>query len=154
MIITDRMKSDLIWWIDNLPNQKRLICHDNPSLIITTDASLSGWGAVCEDQRIGGRWNEQESCHHINYLELLAVSHSLKVFCKLSENIHVQIKSDSTSAVAFIVKMGTIKSDLCNDLAKYTVIFLQICFYESRDSLDQNSLHPKLEVLHPIWGPL
>ena len=119
MIITDRMKSDLIWWIDNLPNQKRLICHDNPSLIITTDASLSGWGAVCEDQRIGGRWNEQESCHHINYLELLAVSHSLKVFCKLSENIHVQIKSDSTSAVAFIVKMGTIKSDLCNDLAKY-----------------------------------
>ena len=36
----------------------------------------------------------------------------------------------------------------------FTVIFLQICFYESRDSLGQNSLHPKLEVLHPIWGPL
>ena len=35
-----------------------------------------------------------------------------------------------------------------------TVIFLQIRFYESRDSLGQNSLHPKLEVLHPIWGPL
>ena len=119
MIIIDRMKSDLKWWIDNLPNQKRLICHDNSSMIITTDASLSGWGAVCKDQRIGGRWNEQESCHDINYLELLAVSHSLKVFCKLSENINVQIKSDSTSAVAFIVKMGTIKSDLCNDLAKY-----------------------------------
>ena len=34
------------------------------------------------------------------------------------------------------------------------VIFLQICFYESRDSLGQNSLHPKLKVLHPIWGPL
>ena len=31
------------------------------------------------------------------------------------------------------------------------VIFLQICFYESRDSLGQNSLHPKLEVVHPIW---
>ena len=33
------------------------------------------------------------------------------------------------------------------------MIFLQICFYESRDSLGQNSLHPKLEVLHPMWGP-
>ena len=35
-----------------------------------------------------------------------------------------------------------------------SVIFLQICFYESRDSLGQIFLHPKLEVLHPIWGPL
>ena len=33
MIITDRMKSDLIWWIDNLPNQKRLICHDKVSKV-------------------------------------------------------------------------------------------------------------------------
>ena len=34
------------------------------------------------------------------------------------------------------------------------VIFLQICFYESWDSLGQNSLHPKLDVLHPIYmGP-
>ena len=35
----------------------------------------------------------------------------------------------------------------------WSVIFLQICFYESRDSLGQNSLHPKLEVLHPYMGP-
>ena len=40
MIIIDRMKSDLKWWIDNLPNQKRLIWHDNPSMIITTEAGV------------------------------------------------------------------------------------------------------------------
>ena len=32
-----------------------------------------------------------------------------------------------------------------------SVIFLQICFYESRDSLGQNSLHPKLWIINFVY---
>ena len=47
MPISREMKTDLEWWIDNLHSQKRDITHGNPGLIISTDASLEGWGAVC-----------------------------------------------------------------------------------------------------------
>ena len=39
MIITPAMKQELSWWIKNLHNQQRNICHGNPDVIITTDAS-------------------------------------------------------------------------------------------------------------------
>ena len=36
-------------------NQKNT--HGNPELILTTDASNLGWGAVCGDISTGGFWN-------------------------------------------------------------------------------------------------
>ena len=83
-----------------------------------TDASTIGWGAICKSSKIGGHWNGQESINHINYLELLAVSHALKAFCKFNEDLHVQIKSDNSCTVAYINNMGGIKSEKCNELAK------------------------------------
>ena len=118
MYISDEMKSELKWWIDNLATQKRHICHGNANLIITSDASSHGWGAICAEKRVGGRWNDQESQSHINFLELLAVSHALKIFCKSSENIHVQIKSDNSYTVSYLNRMGGVRSEQCNELAK------------------------------------
>ena len=107
MHISEGMKLELKWWVDNLAEQKRVIDHGNPDMIVTTDASNSGWGAICKESRIGGRWNELESTNHINYLELIAVSHGLKSFCKFSKNLHVQIKSDNTSCISNISNMGS-----------------------------------------------
>ena len=70
MQIKDSIRTELKWWIDNLSVQKRNICHGNPNLVITTDASIVGWGAVCDDLKIGGRWTEQESANHISYMRL------------------------------------------------------------------------------------
>ena len=53
--------------------------------------------------------------------------------------------------IQLITSLGLIINQEKSDLIQ--MIFLQICFYESRDSLGQNSLHPKLEVVHPIWVP-
>lgn len=44
MSVTHAMQKDLRWWIDHLQSQERKIAHGNPSQVITTDASLSGWG--------------------------------------------------------------------------------------------------------------
>ena len=42
MFITAKMREDLLWWINNLPSQKRDICHGNARKIITCDASELG----------------------------------------------------------------------------------------------------------------
>ena len=44
-----------------------------PDLVIETDASLSGWGATCQELRTRGLWSVEEQKMHINALELLAV---------------------------------------------------------------------------------
>ena len=66
MSVTGLMKLDLRWWIENVENQVRNISHGNADLILVTDASLSGWGAHCKNQKIGGCWTEHEADHHIN----------------------------------------------------------------------------------------
>lgn len=116
MFITDEMRYELSWWIQNLSTQKRIIDHGNPDITITTDASTLGWSGVCGSDEIGGRWTSEESEHHINYLELLAASLSVKAFCVSKEHIHVKVESDNSCTVAYISNMGGSKSVECNDL--------------------------------------
>lgn len=117
MPVTQSMKKELHWWINELPNQKREIDHGNADFSVSTDASLQGWGAVFQNQSIGGRWTEQESQKHINVLEMLAVSLGLKSFFSKKHNVHIQVRTDNTCTVAYINAMGGIKSVECNHLA-------------------------------------
>lgn len=48
-------------------------CHIkqyNFSFKIFSDASLSGWGAVCNGRSAKGSWLMKEIDNHINYLEM------------------------------------------------------------------------------------
>ena len=114
MPVTSDMAQDLSWWIDNLKNQKRHISHGNPDMVITSDASLLGWGASSGQKKIGGRWKSDELKFHINYLELLAIFLSLKAFCTTKNGIHVQLKTDNVCAMSYLNSMGGTKSVSCN----------------------------------------
>ncbi len=48
--------------------------------MITTDASMTGWGAVFEERPASGEWKEEFLFWHINCLELRAVFLALKYF--------------------------------------------------------------------------
>jgi len=80
-------------------------------------------GASAGVTHIGGRGNQTEAelaqCNGINYLELLAAFYALKSFCKNMSKVTVLIRSDNTTAVAYIQKMGGTKSLQCNSLAKH-----------------------------------
>lgn len=117
MSLSQEAKTELTWWIDHLPFQKRSIDRGNPKIIIVTDSSGMGWGAVCDSQEIGGRWTEHERSHHINYLELLAAFYGLRSFCKDKSSVHVQIKSDNVCCISYINNLGGLKSVQCNELA-------------------------------------
>ncbi|MES9884831.1 MAG: reverse transcriptase domain-containing protein [Sedimenticola sp.] len=118
MIVTDLMRQDLLWWINNLHSQKRHICHGNPVLTITSDASQSGWGATCNGESIGGRWKPEESGHHINVLELKAAYIAIRAFCKDKHDIHVKVRTDNICTMTYINSMGGIRSLQCNSIAK------------------------------------
>ena len=64
---------DLHWWIHQLRSHNgRPLMTPVASLIITSDASNSGWGATCQNSRTGGPWSSEERKAHINWLELKA----------------------------------------------------------------------------------
>ena len=118
MIITNEMYLDLDWWLQNLPTAYRTISHGNASKIIISDASTTGWGAICNNTPTGGRWSFEEMKFHINYLELLAIFYALKSFCKDDSNMHIQVRTDSTTAKSYVQNFGGIRSENCNLLAK------------------------------------
>jgi hypothetical protein len=64
---------ELNWWMKNVEdcNGKPIQIQD-PSVILTTDASKRGWGAVLNGITTSGLWSAQEVLH-INILELQAV---------------------------------------------------------------------------------
>jgi hypothetical protein len=75
-------KSEVIWWSENIQQENgRSIATHKPDMVIESDASLDGWGAVCQDNSVNGRWSVSESEHQIHYLELLAIFLALKCFC-------------------------------------------------------------------------
>ena len=118
MNITSSMKNELEWWLINVRNQKRIIDRANPDITVITDASTEGWGAVYNENKIGGRWLLQEKANHINYLELLAIFLALQAFCKNDRQLHVKIMTDNTCALAYINNMGGIKSISLDNLAR------------------------------------
>ena len=85
-----------------------------PSLVLTTDASRSGWGAVLPPLRVSGRWSREDSRLHINSLELLAVFRALQSFEDLVKGHSVLVRSDNMTVVAYINHQGgTHSPSLC-----------------------------------------
>lgn len=60
MCISDEMKDDLSWWINNLHLACRQICQDPIQFVVYSDASLIGLGATFDNQEIGSHWSDIE----------------------------------------------------------------------------------------------
>ena len=69
------------------------------------------------DSSTGGQWNQNETGHHVNYLELLAAYFALKSFSNSITNKYVKVLIDNTTAVGVLINMGTCHSDPCNSIA-------------------------------------
>jgi hypothetical protein len=98
---------EISWWLENIKSVNgKDIRPKHVDMWIETDASTQGWGCKFNDKYAGGRWSEIEPRHHIFFLELLAIFYSLKAFFTDSHSLHVGIKSDNITAVAYINDMG------------------------------------------------
>ena len=173
--LTTEAKQDLEWWVRNLAQVNgRGLIRELPSMILETDASLSGWGAVCGNQRIGGPWTQAESQFHINALELLGATFAVQAFAKDKAGIVIHIKLDNSTAVAYINHMGGTKSHQLWSLSKtlwewclQRQIFLVASHIPgvvnteadslSRSVVDHHDWQLSTKVfshLNTLWGPL
>ena len=101
------MKAELQWWIAEVRqwNGKPII-SPVPDMTIETDASLLGWGATVGETSTGGLWTEEERKHHINWLELQGGVFAARTFAKDKSNIHVRLRTDNTTVIAYINHLG------------------------------------------------
>jgi len=173
--LSPQAREELAWWQEKLSqwNGKTLLFRQQ-TMIITSDASLQGWGAVCNGTRTGGPWGQLEQGMHINCLELLAATLAVKTFLKDCTGTSVLLQLDNQTAVAYINNMGGTVSPKLTDLAKdlwmwalsrdFTLTAEHIpgvvnveADAESRSMKDRTDwkLHPKLfQEINQKWGPL
>ena len=92
MRMTEHIRPQIQWWIDNLRFCSKPISHGKPDLVINSDASLLGYGATIighPENVCSGVWSPAEQTQHINILELKACQYAILAFCKDRNNIHV-----------------------------------------------------------------
>ncbi len=135
---------------------------------LTTDASLTGWGAILEGRSGQGLWKDHHLSWHINHLEMLAVFLALKNFLADLRGHHVLVRSDNTSVVSYINHQGCVRSRPLCKLACQILLWSQGKLLSLRatyipgvhnigaDILSRQGLRPGEWRLHPevvelIW---
>lgn len=98
--------SELEWWKDNIMSSRNKIRCSNFDLEIFSDASLTGWGAVCDQHKAKGLWNSSERLYHTNHLEIFATFLALKCFASNLDGAQILLGIDNLTALAYINKMG------------------------------------------------
>ncbi|XP_045763681.1 uncharacterized protein LOC123866270 [Maniola jurtina] len=109
---------DLNWWSLNIDTTSNFIRQPNFKLEIYSDASRTGWGAVCKNNQVSGRWKATEKANHINYLELMAAFLGLKSFASDVTDCAILLRIDNTTAISYVNRMGGIQYPHLNDLAR------------------------------------
>ena len=77
-----------------------------PTMTITTDSSLQGWGARMGTLKVRGLWVPTEDNKHINWLELKTVFLALKAFQKHLVGQMVLIQTENTTPIFYLNKRG------------------------------------------------
>ena len=97
---------DLQWWIRNVSTH--LVRPIHTALILETDASMTGWGAFCQntEKSTGNLWSTEEVAHHINWLELKGAFLALQCFVKDIHNSHILLLMDNQVTITYINKRG------------------------------------------------
>ena len=100
-------KQELQRWIQNIE-----FCDGSPvktpppDLMIFTDASKQGWGAVCDNQQANRKWSATEKLLHINIVELKGAFLATQALLKNKRSMTVSLNMDNSSAVAYINHKG------------------------------------------------
>ncbi len=94
-------------------------------VVVSTDASAMGWGAMCNGHAAAGIWTGSRLQWHINCLELLAVWLALRHFKGLLHDKHVLVRTDNTATVAYINHQGGLRSRRLSQLARHLLLWSQ-----------------------------
>jgi hypothetical protein len=100
--------------------------------MVTTDASLTGWGAVFEGRPACGVWTGETLSWHINSLELRAVFLALCHFLPFLEGHHVIVRTDNMAVVSHVNRQGGSRSRTLDRHARHLLLWSQDKFLSLR----------------------
>ena len=103
--------ASLQWWssLENI-SKGTPMGPFSPDYAVFTDASMTSWGAHCEDLTFSGDWSPQERHRSINQLELLAVIRTLEALPPHFSGSKLMLATDNSTTVAYINKFGGTRS--------------------------------------------
>ncbi|XP_063770427.1 uncharacterized protein LOC134901984 [Pseudophryne corroboree] len=159
--LSPRARVSLLWWLQSahLLEGRRFGIQD--WILVTTDASLRGWGAVTQGRNFQGLWSSQETCLHINILELRAIYNALRQAEALLRDQPVLIQSNNITAVAHVNCQGGTRSRAAmaeatrilrwaeNHVSALSAVFIPGVDNLEADFLSRHDLHPGEWGLHP-----
>ncbi|CAK1578331.1 unnamed protein product [Parnassius mnemosyne] len=116
--IPKTISPDLNWWSSSALTTSNHMRNAGFKIKIYTDASQTGWGAVCSENRAHGWWSVSEREFHINYLELLAIFLGLKSSSCNESNCSILLRVDNTTALSYVNRMGGIQFPHLNDITR------------------------------------
>ncbi|XP_040915373.1 uncharacterized protein LOC121195777 [Toxotes jaculatrix] len=122
---------------------------------MTTDASLSGWGATLMGRTANGVWSPQMARLHINVLEMQAVFLALKHFLPHLLGHHVLVKTDNSTVVAYINRQGGTRSLQLHRLAQRLIVWGSTRFLSLRATHVAGVLNRGADLLsrgNPLYG--
>ena len=119
--LNEFIKDELNWWLESISKAMDDILLPEVNFIINTDASESGWGATDNISLLEEYGTKKDKECHINYLKLKAIYLAIKAYRSSREVCkYIRIRSDNTTAIAYINNMEDLVSNSCNHLAKET----------------------------------
>ena len=77
-----------------------------PTITLVTGSSMLGLGCIVGNESIKQRGRMEEKEQHIQVLEIKAIRLSQKAVTDKLYDQHVRVRSDSTTAVSYVNKMG------------------------------------------------
>ena len=98
---------ELAWWLkDTHSANGSPVLLPPPDMIITTDASKKGCGAVHQSLQTNGTWSQRESLQHISYLELKASFFGFENLSRRQVSRTLSLQLNNTTAIAYINNKG------------------------------------------------
>lgn len=122
---------------------------------LTTDASLSGWGATMMGRAVNGVWSQRLALNHINVLELRAVLLALRHFLPYLRGQHVLVKTDNSTVVAYINRQGGTRSRQLHRLAREIIVWSSTRLLSLRPTHVPGILNRGADLLsrgNPLFG--
>ena len=117
--LSPNARLDLSWWVENIEKANgKMFFPREPDFEIFSDASLTGWGAVCNGITARGPWTLQDKDKHINELELLGAFFVIQAFAAKQAGMAIRIFLDNSTAVSYVNKCGGTRSVALTATAK------------------------------------
>ena len=120
ILVTRELRDLVLWWTVESNLRQGIRLHPPPPrLVLTSDASLEGWGGYLHGEGLRpqltqGEWSQQEKLLHINVLELRAVRLACQRFEASIAGSPILIESDNTTTVSYLNRQGGVHSRQLN----------------------------------------